>query len=77
MRNFFCFAKNSPEPTYSHPDYEKRQYTMLPASGPHFRHGGQGVFLNFLVTDPLRGHPIGGCGVHRNLRIEMIMPHHA
>jgi hypothetical protein len=29
------------------------------------RHGGQGVFLNFLVADPPRGRPVGGGGNHR------------
>ena len=30
------------------------------------RHGGQGGFFNFLVTDPPRGRPIGGGGTYLN-----------
>jgi len=40
-------------------------YTKDPRLKGSPRHGGQGVFLYFFVTDPPRGRPVGGVGNHR------------
>ena len=34
------------------------------------RHGYQGVFLEFLVSNPPRERPVGGGGIHRTRWIE-------
>jgi hypothetical protein len=39
---------------------------MDPRLGASPRHGGQGDSFEFLVTDPPRGRPVGGGGIHRN-----------
>ena len=37
------------------------------------RHGGQGVFFEFLVTEPPRGRPFGGGAIHRTWGIHLII----
>jgi len=41
------------------------RYTNEPRLKVSPRHGGQGVFFEFLVTEPPRGRPFGGDGIYR------------
>ena len=45
---------------------------MTPASGPLRGTAGRSVFCEFLVTDPQRGQPVGGGGIHGTRWIEGI-----
>jgi hypothetical protein len=40
------------------------------------RHGYQGVFPEFLVSNPPRGRPLGGSGIHRTRWIEWKQAQH-
>ena len=41
-------------------------YMKDPASGPYRGTVGREFFFEFVVTDPPRGRPVGGGGIHRN-----------
>ena len=43
---------------------------MTPASEPLRGTAGRSVFFEFLVTDPQRGQPVGGGGIHGTRWIE-------
>ena len=61
----------------SHPNQENRNVKRWnPASGPLRGTAGR-VFFELFITDPPRGRPFGGGGIHRKWRVFKKISYHS
>jgi hypothetical protein len=61
----YCSGETDMNRFGSHPIHENRPLYEEPPLKVSLSHGRQGVFFEFLVTEPPRGRPFGGGGIHR------------